>query len=299
LGQSGKGQHMVAACKEKEVFLGGSLIVANHLAEFTSNVKLVTALGYDCGYRSFIHQNINTNVEADFCKSSEMQTLIKKRYVLKDGESLVKLFETYTSNQNILDKKGVKNFQQKIIEQAKDVDLVLVCDFGNGLLIPEIMQTLTKLPNFLCLNTQINSGNRGFNAVTQYERADYISLNEPEIRLAVHDRFSDIEKITKKLQEKLPFQFLSITRGVNGAFCVDRKNQKKTEIPALNIHAIDRVGAGDSFFAISSLAAKMKLPIELVGLLGSIAAALDVQIVGNKEPVKKTHFLKYLTRLMK
>ena len=62
---------------------------------------------------------------------------------------------------------------------------------------------------------------------------------------------------------------------------------------------VDRVGAGDSYLAVSSLCMAAKLPLEIAVFLGSIAAAIDVQIIGNKQPVKKANLLKYLTRLMK
>jgi len=67
----------------------------------------------------------------------------------------------------------------------------------------------------------------------------------------------------------------------------------------LNSSSIDRVGAGDSFLAISALSLAKTKDLTLSAFLGSIAAALDIQIVGNREPVKKTALLKFLIRLMK
>ena len=89
-----------------------------------------------------------------------------------------------------------------------------------------------------------------------------------------------------------------MTRGVNGVF-VYRAHGNPVFIPALTTHSVDRVGAGDSYFALSSMCATKEYPPLLVGFLGSAAAAMGVQVVGNKEAVSKVGLCKYVTRLMK
>jgi len=181
---------------------------------------------------------------------------------------------------------------------TQDYDLIVVCDFGNGFTNPQIVNTLSNLSNFLAINTQTNSGNRGYNVVTHYKRADLISLNEPELRLSAHDRYSSLEGIAADIAEILTCPMIAVTRGVKGVYCSsDQEND--IYIPAFTSNTIDRVGAGDSFFAMAALCAAQKLPLSLAGFLGSIASAIDVQIIGNKEPVKKIPFLKFLTRLLK
>lgn len=298
LGQSGKGLHMVAKNIDHEIFLGGSLIIANHLAEFSDNVTLLTALGSNCSQRNFIEATLNPSIKKCLFESNKDKTLTKKRYVLKDGNSISKLFETYSSNENILDNSESEKVVNFLNEKSNEYDLILICDFGNGFTNPKLVEAISAQPAFLALNTQSNSGNRGFNVVTHYKQANYISLNEPEARLAAQDRKSDIKAIAESLRRKLGSSAISITRGVDGVLCLDQKDNQSV-IPALNSSSIDRVGAGDSFLAISALSLVNSKDLVLSAFLGSIAAALDIQIVGNKEPVKKSALLKFLIRLMK
>jgi len=298
LGQSGKGLHMVAKNIDCEVFLGGSLIVANHLAEFSDNVTILTAIGNNCSRRDFINSTLNSSIKKNFFLSNKDTTLTKKRYVLKDGNSISKLFETYSSNENILDDSESEKVTDFLNKRSDEYDLIVVCDFGNGFINPNLTEVISNQLTFLALNTQSNSGNRGFNVVTHYKKADYISLNEPEARLAAQDRKSDIKVIAENLKQKLGSNSISITRGVEGVLCLDKEGTSST-IPALNSSSIDRVGAGDSFLAISALSLAKTKDLTLSAFLGSIAAALDIQIVGNREPVKKTALLKFLIRLMK
>ncbi len=295
LGQSGKGHQITATLQDKEIFLGGSLIIANHLAGFAKNVDLLTAVGKECPHRTWITKHLLNNVTTHFI-DTEASTLLKKRYVQKDGQSISKLFETYSSNRSLLNGEQSKQ-TVSFLERAKQYDLVLVCDFGNGFTNPAIIAALSSLPSYLAVNTQTNSGNRGFNVITNYHRADYISLNEPEIRLAAHDRDSRLEKVVEDIADLLRCGVASITRGSEGVY-VHTKNES-VNIPALTMRAVDRVGAGDSYFVLSALALAKGFSPLFAGFIGSVAAAIDVQIVGNREAINKIGLCKYITRLMK
>lgn len=298
LGQSGKGLHMVAKSLEKEIFLGGSLIIANHVAQFAGAVTLVTALGKECPYNNFIRQHLDPKIQLEATFIEEMTTLTKKRYVLKDGQTLHKLFETYSSQEELLDLEQTNRMTQFLQNTAPEYDLVLVADFGNGFTNSQIMDTLSDLPCFLALNTQINSGNRGFNVVTNYHRADYISVNEAELRLAAHDRISSLEGIASDIAEILHCRTISVTQGVKGVSCFS-PNGPNVHVPALVTNSIDRVGAGDSYLSLSSLCLAAGHSPLIAGFVGSAAAGMSVQMVGNQEPIKKAPLCKFITRLLK
>ncbi len=299
LGQSGKGIHMTAACLEKEVFLGGSLIIANHLAQYAKKVILITAIGFNDAYRTLINEKLHAKVEPYFIEM-DVPSLVKKRYVLKDGASYLKLFETYSvSCKELLSQEqtaqAISLFQEKC--QGKK-QLAVVCDFGNGFSNAALRNAISQSDAFLAVNTQTNSGNRGYNVITHYRRADFISLNEPEIRLAAHDRNSSLEGVTTDIAEIMNASYVSVTRGVKGVFCLQPKSESFS-VPALSTQVVDRLGAGDSYLSLTSLALACGYPFDFAGFIGSSAAALDVQIVGNRDSVEKPALCKFLTRLFK
>lgn len=298
LGQSGKGCHMVARTLDKEVFLGGSLILANHIAQFANEVTLITALGNECPYISFIRNNLDSKIRSEFVFLEETTTLIKKRYVIKDGKTLTKLFETYSGQEDPLHRDQTGKILKFLDSEASKYDLVLCCDFGNGFTNPQIIDAISSVPSFLALNTQMNSGNRGYNVVTNYHRADYVSLNEPELRLAVHNKTSPLDTLAFDICQIMNCSSISVTRGVNGVASYSNEGDEVL-VPALITNTIDRIGAGDSYFALASLCAAKGYPLIISSFLGSLAAAMSVQIVGNQEPIKKIPLLKFLTRMLK
>ena len=152
---------------------------------------------------------------------------------------------------------------------------------------------------FLAVNTQINSGNRGYHVINHYPRADFISLNGPELRLATHNRYDSLEGLAKKIAENLDAKYMAVTLGSQGAFLLDRKVNTTHTTPVLSTKVLDRVGAGDAFLSLSSLCLGAGMPPEIGLFIGSAAAALDVQIVCNREPISPVNLYKYITTLLK
>ena len=297
MGVSGKGTHLVAKENSSESFLGGSFAIANHLADFSSNVTLLTAVGASSESVD-LERGVNSNIEKKFLKLEGVKTLVKKRYIQKDGMFLTKLFETYSSNENLLNNAQSQQIIQYLDKHGKDYDLVVVADFGNGLINTALNKAISKVPSFIALNTQINSGNRGYHVVTKYDRADYISVNEPELRLTEHDLESDLEVLMRDICQKLESKSISVTQGVKGVKVFDQDEGNIT-MPAFTQKVVDRVGAGDSYLALSALSLACGHSAEVATFFGSVAAALDVQIVGNKKCIEKIAFLKYITTLLK
>jgi sugar/nucleoside kinase (ribokinase family) len=93
-------------------------------------------------------------------------------------------------------------------------------------------------------------------------------------------------------------EILSITQGVKGVFCYT-SDGNCLQVPAFATSSVDRIGAGDSYLSLSALSlAKGGSPM-LASFIGSVAAAMSVQIIGNQEPIKKVPLCKFITRLMK
>ena len=120
-----------------------------------------------------------------------------------------------------------------IAERAGDADLVVVTDFGHGLIGPSTVEKLVETAPFLAVNTQTNSANIGFNLITRYPRADYICIDEPEARLAVGDKYSDLTAIASDvLARRVPCPNIIVTHGRKG--CVVHGDGVSTRsIPAL------------------------------------------------------------------
>ena len=295
LGLTGKGNILAAQYSSQEIFAGGSIAVANHISSFVNKVTLVTGLGDKNNKESFIRKSLKKNVEAKFFYFKDSQTLTKRRFVDND---LNKFFEIYL----FCEKPTLGVDYKKLIKylnKLSNFDVVIVADYGNGFIDKNLKDTICKKSNFLAVNTQLNSANKGFNVITQYNRANFISLNEPELRIAKNNRSEDIKKLMSDISNNLNSQFISTTMGTNGVLMLNNRKNYYSHVPALSSRVIDRVGAGDAYLSLASIALAGGLEFDIANFFGSVAAAMDVQIVCNRESIHKINLIKYITSILK
>lgn len=296
LGQTGKGNALAVRYDGEEQFAGGSVAVANHVAKFVTAATLVTGLGDINSHEDFIREKLQPNVKPVFSRFKNAPTVTKRRFVDND---LAKLFEVYFFQETpVLEQEG-RDVCKWLEDNLADYDVVVVADFGNGFITDGMIRVLCEKSRFLAVNTQINSGNRGYHVINRYSRADFISLNEPELRLAAHNRHAPLEEVSATVAGKAKAGYLAVTRGTRGVMMLDVKSRVFHKVPALSSHVVDRVGAGDAFLALAALCLGKGVAAEVSAFIGSVAAALDVQIVCNREPVDPTALKKYVSTLLK
>lgn len=296
MGQTGKGNALAVRYDSDEQFAGGSIAVANHIAAFAGEVTLVAGIGDIDSHEGFIREKLRPNVTPRFSRFQNAPTVTKRRFVDHD---LAKLFEVYLFREDpLLEQDGAAVYAW-LAEHVGQYDAVVVADFGNGFIDKEMVRILCDQARFLAVNTQINSGNRGFHAINRYPRVDFASLNEPELRLAAHDRHDPLEEVAPSVADKIQTKHLAITRGTHGAVMLDAQAGVFHKVPALSTRVIDRIGAGDAFLSMAAVSLARGFDAEVALFLGSVAAAIDVQIVCNRESIEPVGLKKYITTLLK
>ncbi len=296
LGASSKSPVLAFRYNSQDCFAGGVLAVANHLAQFSKKVELLTVIGDQDDYRSFIESSLDPGVHPKFWIQDGSPTLVKKRYL--DGYTLHKLFEIYTMNDSGLAPEKEQNLRKEFHRIAAGHDMIVSADFGHGAISQTLRDSLVDPTPFLAVNTQVNAGNSAMHTISRYPRADFISLTERELRLDTRDQETDLRILGCQAARRFGCQSLAITRGRQGA-CMCGADGAFTVVPAFTSKAVDSVGSGDAFFAVSSLAMKLGEPLEIATFLGNVAGALAIQIVGNQRAIDKQSLTKQITSLLK
>jgi rfaE bifunctional protein kinase chain/domain/rfaE bifunctional protein nucleotidyltransferase chain/domain len=296
MGKAAKEPVLAMRYSSGEKFAGGALAVANHLAGFCENVELVTVLGDRNRQEDFVREHLAPNVEPTFLTKRDSPTIVKRRFV--ESYLMQKLFEIYEINDEPMEEDDETAFCAALEERLDDVDAVIVCDFGHGVLTPRVIRTLGKRARFLAVNTQINAANIGFHTISKYKRADYICVHEGEVRLDARSRRGDLEALVADLAQRLDCDHVLVTRGKSGCTFVDAR-LGLTTCPAFTSRVVDRIGSGDAVLAISSLAVARQLPGEMVAFIANVVGAQAVQIVGNRTAIDRTATLKFVETLLK
>lgn len=281
-----------------EQYLGGSLAIARHISSFTDNLTIMSIIGNEEIIHSRLLNELSDKMRIDFEYSPEYETIIKKRYITENEkrEELNKIFVINNLPTPMqIDEETMYLFKQKLKERIGSYDLVILCDFGHGLVDEEVIRIVEEKAKFLSVNCQTNSSNYGLNLITKYHRADTFALDQKELKLAVKNEATNETDMLIQISEYLQAKGW-LTRGSKGAMGVE--NKKTHSCPALTLKVRDTIGAGDAFFSIASLCTAVEAPLEVGTFMGNIAGALAANIVGNKDSVEKVNVLKYASTLL-
>jgi len=249
--------------------IGGTGVIALHLSSFVREVHCITN-----GLSDPLPANITVTRLAD-------DLLVKTRFV--DRDNGYRLFEAKSPDLRNVRRDGLPDFD--------DYDIVLIADFGHGLLDARSINAriAERRRAYVTAMVQVNSSNYGYNLADKYAGADYYSVNRTEAELCLRERNLPLSDIVDRMFALLQARALSVTDGENGAMV--RRGDEVFSLPTLSTSVVDTIGCGDAYFTLSSLAAGLGCPIRVIALAGSIGAAAVAQRRGNESPTSEQEFL--------
>ncbi len=298
LGLTSKASIISARLLSEDLQTGGALAVFRHLRQFTDNVTLLSLTGTEPWAKNIINEHIPGNCNS-IISDEDFSTIIKQRFANPPsaGNEMTKLFSI-----NVIDDKEVSHeIINKVLDRLKSElpkhDIVLVTDFGHGLMHEKIREYIQNHAPFMALNCQTNSYNHGFNIINrQYRRADCFSLDATEISLSAGKRHMDYTSELDKLRMELNAKYAWLTRGSIETIAL-MEGTTPCVCPPFETDVIDTVGAGDAFFSVAALSAATGMSNQIALFLGQLAGAQAVKIVGNTEPISKVKLLKSIMSL--
>jgi len=297
MGKSGKEPVLATRQLDSELFAGGIVAVANHVAAFCNKVDLLTFLGTTDSHEDFVRENLSPNIDSNFLYlADDAPTILKRRFV--ESYPFQKLFEVYVMNGGEPNHTETQALCNKLEGILPDYDLVLVTDYGHGMIGQDAVDLVCDKAKFLAVNTQANAGNLGFNTASKYPRADFLCVSESEIRLDARSRRRDLREIVKEVSERLKCGKIIITRGQDGALCYS-PDEGFSEALALAGQVVDRVGAGDAVFSAASLCAAQSAPMDIIGFIGNVAGAAAVATVGHRNSTDSLALIRQIETMMK
>ena len=280
---------------------GGSFAVARHLASFCGRVTLAGIAGEG---EEVAAEQAPAGTPESIVRSFEVdagaRTVVKQRFVIEDPKrtELDKVFSVkFVADPWEVSDDARRRFRTRLDALLQEHDLVVVTDYGHGMIDPETQALIEERSPFLALNCQTNSSNFGFNPITKWHRADTFGLDQNELALAFRDRSRNWEPLLERLREMLATRVGWLTLGSAGSLA-STADGELVRTPALTLHAVDTIGAGDAFFALASASARAGLPVEVGSFLGNVAGAIAVNIVGNEKSVGRDQLLRFAAAVL-
>jgi rfaE bifunctional protein kinase chain/domain/rfaE bifunctional protein nucleotidyltransferase chain/domain len=283
-GVAGEGPMMALRSIDQKDYDGGGAIIAQHLCELGASPILITALADD---------EMSNQVELRLRSSGiglggtrNRRRLIAKNRYLVDEQKLFKVDEGTASP---LDSRDEEQLAEQIMIAAEGAAAVIFADFGYGLitggLLEKIMAPLRKAVPIITADVSGRQAN-----LTRFENVDLLCPTEREVRETLHDFSSGLGAVVANLLTRTKAKQALITLGKQGLVALDWPNGsprsaedrlRSEYVPALAAHSVDPMGAGDALLAVASLTLAAGGSLQAAALLGSMAASIEVQSLGN------------------
>jgi rfaE bifunctional protein kinase chain/domain/rfaE bifunctional protein nucleotidyltransferase chain/domain len=292
-GVAGEGPMLSLRPMQDRDYDGGAGVIALHLAGLGADPVLVSALADDELSSQIAMRLEGRGVEMQ-CHRGRRQIVCKHRYLV-DHTKLFKVDEGATTPGDT-QLEGL--LAARILAAADGADAVVFCDFGYGMITATLLdRILPELRKRVPVLTADVSGRQ--NHLLRFSEVDLLCPTEREVREAQQDFSSGLGAVVWNLLNKTSARQAIITLGKEGLVTFDGSPRPMPDrlhseyLPALAPHAIDPLGCGDALLAAASLALSAGGSLEAAAFLGSVAAAIEAQEIGN-HPITSERLLAQL-----
>jgi len=294
LGISAEAPVIVVREVQSRKYVGGAGVVAKHLSALGADVSLISVVGVDKEAK-FIDHNLSAfKIKSTLIEDPTRPTVYKRRYI----SGYTKLLRVSRLSKSSLSSSIENKLVEKLDLLIQECDTIVLSDFQYGVLSEKLTARLEllsiKYNKKIFVDVQCSSQ---VGKINKLSSCFAIFPTEREARSTILDAQVDVEHLGQDVLHLCNSQYCVLKLGEEGLILFERGSQKRFQLPALSVNAIDVAGAGDSLLASVVYGFLNKLTMRESVALGSIVASLNVENLGN-EPVKKSKIIERLNGLM-
>ena len=266
----------VVTIKDEDFSLGGSGNVVSNVVALGAKVSAVGVIGTGTDGQLLLNKLIELGVDiAGIFQDSNRPTTRKTRIIASNQHVLRIDRETKES----ISEPAFEAIAKYLEDKIPDVDVVLISDYGKGLITEALMARLIAAAQKHKKITIADPKGLDF---SKYSGVSLITPNKKEAALAsgieVVDEKTLIEAGNKILQ-RVDIDKLLITCGKDGMVLFDR-NKAPYKIRAETRQVYDVSGAGDTVLAVFGLSVASGISFEDGAVLANTSAGIVVGKVG-------------------
>ena len=279
--------------------LGGAGNVINNLYSLGAHVDILSVIGECSASSELINLLKDIDIDTQYLVVEKNRITSKKSRIIAAQQQVVR-YDRESSNQISNDsQKTIFKFFKKIIN---NYDVILLSDYGKGVLTFELTQSIIKLANKLEKKVLIDP--KGLN-YSKYKGAYLLTPNKKEASEATQISIDGIESLTETIttiKKQCDLTISIITLSEEGVAIFDNKLRIH---PTKAIEVFDVTGAGDTILASLGFALASNKKIDeaikfanlasgvVVGKIGSATASLD-EIIDYENSLNKSSSDEYI-----
>ena len=293
LGMSEEDPTIVVTPISTKTFIGGAAIVAAHASSLGAQVQFFSVVGDDKTADFCREELTKFGVKHDLLVDDSRPTTLKQRF-RSHAKTLLRVSHLA---QRSIDESLQRDLIIKVTKACENSDLLIFSDFNYGCLpqavVDQIIAVAVKNKIKIVADSQSSSQ---IGDISRFKNTDLLTPTEREARLALRNTEDGLVVIAEMICEATNGKAAILKLGEQGILIRFRTTDgwETDQIPALNSAPQDVAGAGDCMLVASSLALTVGANLWEAGLLGSLAAAIQVGRVGNT-PITQAELLHELS----
>ncbi len=297
LGMSAEAPVVVVKEIETKNFIGGAAIVASHIKSLGANCNFISVVGDDENAK-IVEDNLSRlNISHKLFKDYSRPTTLKKRYLVENQ----KLFRVSKLEEHSIDVELENQILNEIEKQASQADGIVIADFVYGVITKKVLEGINKIAiknNLLVFGDVQCSSQVG--SITRFKNFSLLCPNEREARIALHDKDSGIEKISREIMSITSSKNLIMKLGSKGFIVYqgeNKQNKGSQSFPALSVNPIDVSGAGDALLSVFAIGMINNKNIYISAAIACCISCIAVENLGNK-PINKENLINFINQIL-
>ena len=281
IGMSAEAPVVVVRELARRNFIGAAAVVAAHIRALGARCDLVSVVGNDTT-ADLVHEELRAQSIGDaLVRDSSRPTTFKKRYVVENQ----KLFRVSRLEQHNLDQEIEAQIIERLESLAPQCNGIVVSDFVYGVVTQRVLEKVQELAerHALMLFGDLQCSSQ-VGSITRFKNFSLLCPNERELRLALQDKDTGLERLSQKLLEQSCCERLIVKLAAEGFIVYDRAANGKIvsqPFPALSVNPVDVAGAGDSVLAVLATGLSSGQPMMPTAAIACCMASLAVETMGN------------------
>jgi len=267
----------IVQVKRERYVLGGAANVALNLRALGANVQLIGLVGQDDAGEKIASLAYQQQINIDGIQIVPSRpTTLKSRVVVGTHQML--RFDRET--QQDIDEPLTSIFMEKIQASLAVADLILLSDYGKGLLTASLTQSIIQMANEMGKKVLVDPKGIRYE---KYEGAFIIKPNRKELQEVTGsfslENMEEVATAAAMLRSQTKSQYIITTLSENGMALIDESNFIHFPVKANEVY--DVTGAGDTVLASLAYFIAAGFNIETACELANYAAAIVVKHVGS------------------
>ncbi len=266
----------VVKVEKEELKLGGSANVLNNILSLKGNVDICGVIGDDKNGEMLINILKNKNISTDGIIIEKGRTTTVKTRVIGNNQQIVRVDR---ESDDGLFLSTFKKMEKYLEDKIKNVDAVIISDYGKGVIFKESFELITSLCKKYkkIVNVDPKNHNMGI-----YKKITLLTpnLSEASFGAGFPIKMSNLKEGGKYLLDKFQSEYLVITLAEKGMAIFFKDKEDFTHLPTIAKDVYDVTGAGDTVISVLTLGMATGLDVVESAKIANIAAGIVVGKIG-------------------